>query len=300
MASLSMMNIFGLKGSYKGPLQKGLAGVYRNLLRSFGKRNINDVAFEKFKVGVSEHIKKSGQKVHTPFEDYDFFKELVKSGQVVYYESDYKNKTPIKIKKLDEAHIRSAYVQYWADKIITTHNQKVKRAATLSKGKYDFDPVDITTAEIRVQPGTNVGEVFGRVITQEELFKIGDDRLDIYANPDTYKIDRAVSLPNKKKIFDRRKTTLKDMGNLRDLFYHNLYKAVTDAGWDIAKGLIEDCINNGNADLIYDAYTESGVDIIFEYKERVGDSYLKSQEDVFVEVLRRLIAERAAEEQSEG
>ena len=69
----------------------------------------------------------------------------------------------------------------------------------------------------------------------------------------------------------------------------NLVYAMRKANWFEALELVEKALRQGHAAAVYDAYIESGVSIVFEYNEKLGDGELISSESKFINALKNIL-----------
>lgn len=178
------------------------------------------------------------------------------------------------------------YVQYWADRIIGDYNKKLEKAQKFYNKQYD---AEFVAPRLDIHKLSNEKDF--RVITLSEFENIINkysEAVALRGNPNTYRlpprIDKYVS-----DILSSDKHNLKYYKNTKLLFLDNLVYAMRKASWFEALSLVEKSLKQGHAAAVYDAYIESGISIIFEYNEKLGDGELISSESKFIDKLKNIL-----------
>lgn len=265
--------------SIKTPLQKGRRGQYVSGLGSFSKLNKKDL--KSFVELVKQYNKAVGLK--TEVADLDTFVNYtqgVKPGSKFNLISG-----SVKIKRTDRASAERYYVMYWADRIITEHNKRVEQAQKLSEsGTFAFPRLDIQKAT----PEDKSREY--RTIKLEEFKSIvekHEENLAIRSKPSSYKMPSNIKKYADDLLSDD-KHKLKYYKNTKLLFLDNLIYAMRKANWSSALALIEKAIREGHGAAVYNAYIESGVNIVFEYNEQIS-SEIVSAEQKYINSLKNIL-----------
>lgn len=176
------------------------------------------------------------------------------------------------------------YVQYWASKIITEHNERVAKAEKLAKKyseSYYGQRIDIRT------PVNRDGKIVGQTIEIKQLQDAtkNEGRLQLRSKKATYKLPSSTTDEIRGLIIDSNKHELSKFNNLKLLFLSNLMVALQKSHWDDAYELASILIKNGKLAAVYNSYIKSDIAVVFEYNEGISDG--NSDQQIFIDKLKR-------------
>lgn len=273
-------------------LERGLNGRYKSSIMSFAGHNISDVRFTEFQKMVRQYQKSTKTLPH-PFNEYSDFRTMLRQyNQLVYLDNPAfrQQKAPLNRSK-SEKDIRRAYVAYWTDKIIQEHNSRIATASKLYKQKTGKDFV-AKKADIAKVTGVVDGKVHMAVIDLGALNKIIDqsDMLEMRSHESLYEPIKKLPKNKYADIFEKdKKYKLSHFKNEYMLWLNNFVYSARRAGWsEYTLAMIEDLARSGRIKELYKVFDDNDIEFVFKYKTMLGDNEIISEEDKFLDAIRRL------------